>query len=120
MIKKTNRRKNKIFLGDGGSLYLGTLISIFVFNFLNSDFNFPYSYNKPILSILILLYPLIDLLRVFVIRIYNKKSPFYPDNNHIHHFFLRKNLSHWIISLILPLGFLIVSYSMFCFLTFIK
>tara|TARA_B100001741_G_scaffold313653_1_gene320909 strand:- start:3184 stop:4128 length:945 start_codon:yes stop_codon:yes gene_type:complete len=114
------RRKNKIFLGDGGSLYLGTLISIFVFNFLNSDFNFPYSYNKPILSILILLYPLIDLLRVFVIRIYNKKSPFYPDNNHIHHFFLRKNLSHWIISLILPLVFLIGSYSIFYFLTFIK
>ncbi len=104
-----HRRKNKIFLGDGGSLYLGTLVCVFVFNFLNSDFNYSHKFNKPILSMLIVLYPLIDLFRVFVIRIYNKKSPFYPDNKHLHHILIKYNFSHLMISIILPFGFLLIS-----------
>ena len=46
--------------------------------------------NKTVFSILVILYPLIDLLRVFFIRIKNKKSPFQPDQNHIHHFLTKK------------------------------
>ena len=104
------RKQNKIFLGDGGSLFLGTLISVYTFGLLNSDFQLPFSFNKPLLSILILLYPLIDLLRVFIIRVSNRKSPFYPDNNHLHHFLLRKKINHWKISIILPFGFLLLSF----------
>ncbi len=103
------KKENKIFLGDGGSLFLGTLICIYVFNFLNSSYNYSLSFNKPILSILILLYPLLDLLRVFIIRIYNKKSPFKPDNNHLHHYLLKNDMKHWKISLILPIGFFLIS-----------
>ncbi len=103
---KTN---NKIFLGDAGSLFLGTLIAIYTFYFLGPNYSLNISFNKPVFSILILLYPLTDLLRVFIIRIKNKTSPFKPDNNHIHHILLNKGFTHWKISVILPLGFLIIS-----------
>ena len=103
------KKENKIFLGDGGSLFLGTLICIYVFNFLNTSYNYSHSLNKAILSILILLYPLLDLLRVFIIRVYNKKSPFQPDNNHLHHYLLKNKMKHWKISLILPIGFFLLS-----------
>ncbi len=104
-----HKKENKVFLGDSGSLFLGTLISIYVFNFLNYNTVFNYSYNKAIFSIIILLFPLTDLLRVFIIRISKKQSPFHPDNNHLHHLLLKKNISHWKIGIILPLGFFLIS-----------
>ena len=103
------KSKNKIFLGDAGSLFLGTLVAIYTFYFLGPDYALSIPFNKPLLSILILLYPLTDLLRVFIIRIKNKTSPFRPDNNHLHHLLLKKSFSHWKISIILPIGFLILS-----------
>lgn len=102
------RKEKKIFLGDGGSLFLGTLVSIYIFNFLNDDFYF--SLNKAVVSILVVLYPLVDLLRVFIIRIHKRKSPFQPDNSHLHHILLKKNIKHWKIGIILPIFFLIISY----------
>jgi len=99
------KTSNKIFLGDAGSLFLGSLIAINTFYFLGPNHSLNFTFNKPFLSILILIYPLYDLLRVFVIRIKNKKSPFRPDNNHLHHLLLNKGFSHWKISIILPFGF---------------
>ncbi len=103
------RKVNKIFLGDGGSLFLGTLISIYTFYFLNSNYEFNYLVNKPLTSIIILLYPLLDLLRVFIIRISNKKSPFKPDKNHLHHLLIERKIKHWKIGIIIPLGFFLIS-----------
>jgi len=82
------KKEHKVFLGDGGSLLLGTIISIYVFYVLGSNFEFKdgLAINKVLFSILILLYPLIDLLRVFILRIKNGNSPFEPDQNHIHHY----------------------------------
>ena len=49
--------------------------------------------------------PGIDMLRVFIKRILNKKSPFAADKNHIHHILL-KTFSHKIsLSIILFLSF---------------
>jgi UDP-N-acetylmuramyl pentapeptide phosphotransferase/UDP-N-acetylglucosamine-1-phosphate transferase len=86
------KKKTKVFLGDGGSLLLGTVASVYIFYVLGIDFKFEndISLNKALFSILILLYPLLDLLRVFIIRLKNKKSPFEPDQNHIHHFLVSK------------------------------
>ncbi len=99
-----NFKKNKkIFLGDGGSLFLGTLISIYIFYLLGASFNIkPYfNINKALLSIIIIIYPLMDLLRVFIIRIYNKKSPFIADKNHIHHKILKIVKSHFLVVFII-------------------
>ena len=113
-----NYKKNKkIFLGDAGSLLLGTLISIYVFTIFSSDYIIKdqFNLNKAIFSILLLIYPLTDLLRVFIIRISKKKSPFIADNNHLHHKLLKRKINHFsstliiqILSLILLLIFLFI------------
>jgi UDP-N-acetylmuramyl pentapeptide phosphotransferase/UDP-N-acetylglucosamine-1-phosphate transferase len=93
------KRKKKIFLGDGGSLFLGTLISVYIFYLLGENY-IPkpfFNINKALLSIIIIIYPLVDLLRVFIIRIYNNKSPFIADKNHIHHNLLTFTKSHFLV-----------------------
>ena len=89
------KKDYKVFLGDGGSLFLGTLISIYIFYVLGPQYDLKYSITKPFLSMSLIVYPLVDLLRVFIIRIKEKKSPFNPDQNHIHHFLLKRGLNHF-------------------------
>lgn len=80
----------KIFMGDTGSLIVGFIISILTLKFLALK---PESYeglpflleNAPLIAISILIVPLFDTARVFTIRIANKKGPFSPDRNHVHH-----------------------------------
>ena len=81
------KKKRKIFLGDSGSLLLGTLVMIFILFVLNDKFIFKdeLKLNKTLFSILMVLYPLIDLLRVFILRLYKGLSPFIADQKHIHH-----------------------------------
>lgn len=99
------KKTKKVFLGDSGSLLLGTVIMIYILSFWADDFQFKDSFNpnKTILSIFLLFYPLVDLLRVFTIRIKNKKSPFRPDQNHIHHQILNKTKNQFLTSLIIGL-----------------
>lgn len=80
----------KIFMGDTGSLIVGFVISVLTLKFLALK---PESYeglpflleNAPLIAISILIVPLFDTARVFTIRIANKKGPFSPDRNHVHH-----------------------------------
>ncbi len=80
----------KIFMGDTGSLIVGFIISILTIKFLALK---PYAYtelpflleNAPLIAIAILIVPLFDTARVFTIRIANKRGPFSPDRNHVHH-----------------------------------
>lgn len=80
----------KIFMGDTGSLIVGFIISILTLKFLalkpDSYTELPFLLeNAPLIAISILIVPLFDTARVFTIRIANKKGPFSPDRNHIHH-----------------------------------
>ena len=104
------KKDDKVFLGDAGSLLFGTLITVYLFHVLGSEYTFkePYQINKPLLTISLIIYPLADLLRVFVIRITNKKSPFSPDQNHIHHLLLKKGYSHFKVVLIIQIISLII------------
>ena len=52
-----------------------------------------------IFVISILGYPIIDIIRVFFLRILNGTSPFVADRNHIHHRLLDKFKSHLLTSL---------------------
>ena len=104
------KKNNKIFLGDAGSLFLGSLISLNLFHFLDFNQNV-INGNRVLLSVVILFYPLFDLLRVFIIRIGHKKSPFIADKKHIHHYLLKKTKSHFITVLIL----ILCSVSLFYF-----
>lgn len=90
-------KKNKIFMGDTGSLILGVIMVILVikFNDFNNNQLAPYAiHNSLIVSIGILIIPIFDTLRVLFIRISEKRSPFTPDMNHIHHTFLKLGNSH--------------------------
>jgi UDP-N-acetylmuramyl pentapeptide phosphotransferase/UDP-N-acetylglucosamine-1-phosphate transferase len=42
--------------------------------------------------------PLFDTIRVFSVRILNRRSPFSPDRNHIHHLLLDKGMSHSMVT----------------------
>ncbi|MGE5426636.1 MAG: glycosyltransferase family 4 protein [Methylococcaceae bacterium] len=93
---------NKIFMGDTGSLVLGTILAI-----LTLHFNLYYptttmsGHGMPAISLAILIVPIIDTTRVFAIRLWQRRSPFSPDMNHIHHNVLKLTGSHLYSSLII-------------------
>ncbi|VAW19747.1 Undecaprenyl-phosphate alpha-N-acetylglucosaminyl 1-phosphate transferase [hydrothermal vent metagenome] len=89
--------KNKIFLGDTGALITGVIISVLIIKI--NEYNILHvgqftSRVSPAISFAIIIAPLIDTLRVFTIRIIQKKSPFSPDKNHIHHHLLKLYNNH--------------------------
>ncbi len=91
------RKKKKVFLGDSGSLFLGGLVSIYVvYSLTNSYVIKPeFDIHKILFILSIMIYPIVDLIRVFVIRILNNQSPFIADKKHIHHIILKYTKSHW-------------------------
>ena len=90
------KKKRKVFLGDGGSLFLGTIAAVYAFYVLGADFTLKPTYmlNKTLFAVLVLLYPLVDLLRVFVLRIKVGQSPFEADQRHLHHLLIKIKQSH--------------------------
>ena len=103
------RRKNKVFLGDSGSLFLGTVVSIYVLKILSQDYSIKpeYDLNKVFFVISILAYPIFDIIRIFFLRLYQKKSPFLPDKQHIHHLILGKTKKHYLTTIIIMISSLI-------------
>ncbi|GAB5472461.1 MAG: MraY family glycosyltransferase [Maribacter sp.] len=96
----------KIFMGDCGSMLTGFLLAYQGIGFLTvNEIAQPLNKvpNAPVLLLAILSYPLFDLLRVFAIRIKQKRSPFSADSNHIHHRLLRLGLDHKKATLVLCL-----------------
>ena len=93
------KNDNKVFLGDSGSLFLGSLVSVYTIYILNNDYIIKEAYdlNKIIYVFSILTYPIIDMIRVFFIRIYRRRSPFLADKNHIHHLLIKKFQSHSLV-----------------------
>jgi UDP-GlcNAc:undecaprenyl-phosphate GlcNAc-1-phosphate transferase len=74
--------KNKIFLGNAGVWFCAYFIGAATID----------SYNQKNINVelilMFLIFPGIDMLRVFIERIFKKKHPFYPDKIHIHHILL--------------------------------
>jgi UDP-GlcNAc:undecaprenyl-phosphate GlcNAc-1-phosphate transferase len=73
---------NNSFLGNSGSYLLGFIISYF-FSISSNVFSAEQIF-------LVMLIPGLDMVRVAVFRINNKKHPFSPDKNHIHYLMLSK------------------------------
>lgn len=90
--------KTKMFIGDGGALLMGTIISTFVIGALNT--NSPLAakvgpdFGMIPFTLAILAIPIFDTLRVMTARIVRGKSPFRPDKTHLHHLFLDLGFSH--------------------------
>jgi UDP-N-acetylmuramyl pentapeptide phosphotransferase/UDP-N-acetylglucosamine-1-phosphate transferase len=91
--------REKIFMGDSGSLLLGYLLTACVFHFceVNAYHQVPdalYMSAAPAVAICVLTVPIFDTIRVSLTRIKQHRSPFNPDKNHIHHLLLRTGLNH--------------------------
>ena len=67
---------------------------------LGNEYTFKagFQINKTLFAVLVILYPLLDLLRVFVLRIKEGKSPFEADLKHLHHVLLKKTKKHIYLS----------------------
>ena len=86
-------------MGDTGSLIVGYLLSIFSVEFLSLNVGYlhdPNAYfNAPIIVMVLLIVPIFDTLRVFIVRIFKGGSPFVADRNHMHHILLDNGLNHF-------------------------
>lgn len=106
-------KRSKMFIGDGGTLVMGIVISIFVVCVLHKD-GLCSSYVSESMGLIpftlaVLSVPVFDTLRVMTTRIMKRKSPFHPDKTHLHHMFIRLGCSHAATALaILILNFFVV------------
>ena len=100
--------QGKFFLGDSGSILIGSLIGIFFITSYNLELSL--NTNKISLEKIFILFmiPGLDMFRLFLERIFNKKNPFLPDDKHLHHYLiknfnLKKTLVIYLLLLIAPI-----------------
>ena len=86
---KYNYSPAKVFLGDTGSLFIGTNFSLFLLLFLNAG---PSSYYLAPIALMLL--PLLDMCKLFISRMASGKSPFSADKSHFHHLLMNLGTSH--------------------------
>jgi len=95
----------KIFMGDTGSLLIGLISAVMALKFMEvnkiANGSAPQIYSVPALTFAILIGPIFDTIRVFIIRIAKGTSPFVADRNHTHHRMLRLGFNHLQTTLIL-------------------
>lgn len=88
----------KIFMGDSGSLVIGMFVCVLAIKMIEYPSqqldSFWVHVSKPVFAISALVYPLMDTLRVFIIRALKGQSPFTADRNHIHHKLLDCKFNH--------------------------
>lgn len=88
--------KNKMFLGDTGSLFIGYLLAFFAMKTTTIPLEMSIVGGDSFFLICaysMLLVPVFDVLRVFLKRIRRSRNPFLPDKTHIHHKFLALGFS---------------------------
>ncbi len=80
-----NNFKNKLFMGDNGVYVFSFIIYIILIHTYKSS---------PTLKVehifLILLFPFIDMLRLFFVRINKNRNPLNADRSHLHHLLFKK------------------------------
>lgn len=89
----------KIFMGDTGSLALGFSLGSLVVAFMEYNSALPqgtFLKLEPSFTagIVLMIYPLYDMARVFARRISKGQHPMTADKSHVHHFLLRMGLKH--------------------------
>ena len=87
-----NRHPAKIFMGDTGSLVLGYILSAMCIMLVQESACI--SSILPISMAIVMGIPIVDALLVMTIRMIKGRSPFFPDNTHLHHRLLILECSH--------------------------
>lgn len=80
----------RVFMGDGGSQFLGFAVGTTALLLTQPG----RSSVSPMLVLFCIGVPLLDLVAVATQRILERRSPFYPDQEHLHHKLLRLGFSH--------------------------
>ena len=106
--------KTKMFIGDGGTLVIGLMMSMFVINILKDSSDCTKFVEDGMglipMTLAILAIPIFDTLRVMSSRIMRGTSPFYPDKTHLHHMFIDLGFSHLGTTVsILSINFIVVA-----------
>jgi UDP-N-acetylmuramyl pentapeptide phosphotransferase/UDP-N-acetylglucosamine-1-phosphate transferase len=91
-------RASKMFIGDGGTLLMGCVMSVFVLNILKSSTHCEeycsWGLGLVPFTLAVLSVPVFDTIRVMTMRILRKTSPFHADKTHLHHMFIELGFSH--------------------------
>ncbi len=93
-----NFYRAKIFMGDTGTMTMGFILALLSVYFLElsrvTEMNMFFTYSSaPVFVLSALIIPVVDMMRVFIIRILRFRSPFSADRNHIHHRLLQVGFS---------------------------
>ena len=99
--------ESKMFVGDGGSLQMGVVLSVFVmevickpeYSTMAQEFNI--SLVPFVLAVMSM--PVFDTLRVMIARIAKGTSPLIGDKTHLHHLFIGLGVSHISTALLISL-----------------
>ena len=81
--------KNKIFMGDAGSTFLGCAVAIAMIHFSQSN----RAVIQPATALWLVAIPLMDMLSTMVRRVRKGKSPLHADRTHLHHILMRAGFS---------------------------
>jgi UDP-N-acetylmuramyl pentapeptide phosphotransferase/UDP-N-acetylglucosamine-1-phosphate transferase len=110
--------KNKVFMGDTGSLFLGYVFYLFTMYIVTSEsailsVMLPEKYLIVLAVLVLYTIPILDSGSVFFSRLWRKKSPFSADNSHLHHLVLAFAKSHSLSSIIMAggLGLIVMLFS---------
>jgi len=97
-------------MGDTGSTTLGLTVSFLVLSYTVGDPSELQPSGNLLVAFSVVLVPLLDVLRVVLLRLIKRKPLFLPDNNHIHHHLLRLGFSKQTVLYIIlsiALGFVV-------------
>ncbi len=90
--------KTKMFIGDGGSLMMGVIMSTYVVVTISTGGACEKFVDGGVglipFTLAVMCVPVFDTVRVMVMRIIRKTSPFSPDKTHLHHIFIEMGFSH--------------------------
>lgn len=100
-------KRSRMFIGDGGTMVMGLLVSWFMIRVLsshNSETLVKLADNGCELGLVAMMLavacvPVFDTLRVMTGRILKGQSPFNPDKTHLHHVFIAIGVSHSVTAL---------------------
>ena len=82
--------KGKFFLGDNGTLILSTLIGFTMILIYNLNLKYEEIQISAENIFILFFIPGVDMFRLFILRILNKRDPFSADRNHLHHLLISK------------------------------
>jgi UDP-N-acetylmuramyl pentapeptide phosphotransferase/UDP-N-acetylglucosamine-1-phosphate transferase len=103
-----NIHKASVFMGDTGSLVSGFILAVLAIQILEMQ----QIRSAPAIVVSIMILPIFDTLRVFSLRIFNGRSPFYADKNHLHHQLLTLGLSQTkVLSLLLIFNLIMFGFN---------